>query len=243
MNFDTNDINIKEIAFASIEDIELLTLNDFDLKRMKYSELEFEDAYKAIKTEQLSTVINEVESKDEINKASTKKSTLYKKKSSINKKSTSSKDSIKKIDEGKPIEYIRNVPITMDEAMFLPIPIKNETNILFGNNNFYCLFMYFYYIYERITKAKLLSGMFLEERMKDNIPSELKDKWNDNSAKFKKEQYEQIYLKILYSRLTGIIDVIEYEKFTRLCLGTQGHFLFTIEKCINSVCLHNIIDA
>eukprot|EP00826_Nyctotherus_ovalis_P041155 TRINITY_DN4112_c0_g4_i1.p1 TRINITY_DN4112_c0_g4~~TRINITY_DN4112_c0_g4_i1.p1 ORF type:complete len:431 (+),score=132.31 TRINITY_DN4112_c0_g4_i1:75-1367(+) len=134
---------------------------------------------------------------------------------------------------GLPMEFERESDQSMESAMFLPA----GKNVFYTNANFYSFFRHFYCLYERLIKAKALSGEEIETQIKNktNLEAKYTEKWKEKKDELKIEVYKQIYLKGLYSLLSSTIDTAKYEDFCRHYLGTQAYLLFSIDKLINSV--------
>ena len=238
IDFDAKSLPIDEIAEYSEEDLKIIMSEDFILKRMNYIDLDFHAAWEKIKAESNSEDMND--------EKGTKSKAIRPTKDSRgghNRKMEGNKvpyildrGLAHLTHEGEGMDFFLGKDKDIEEAMFLPIK-TNKSNILYGDANFYSFFMHFYCLYERIIKAKSLANINIETEIKGktNLEPKYVDIWKKSQEIFRKEQYEEIYLKGLYSLLSNSIDTARYEDFCRCCLGPQGYLLFSIDKLINSV--------
>jgi len=249
LKFDTQSIPTEEGEALSEEEIKLIMSEGFLQKRLENSELPFSEAWEKIKS------ANAQETGEDKNADIKKPKTSRPVKAARgghNKKADKKEAAGKIISSlerglienssyaGPQIELFKEKSNKLEDAMFLPKPVKNESEILYGTASFYSFFRHFHCLYERLIKARELAenGLDSELEKKPEIQGKFKEILAKKKAELISERYEQIYLKGLYSLLRNNIDTTKYEDFCRQILGTQAYLLFSIDKLINSVFFH-----
>ena len=233
IGFEGKELEVDDVEEFNEEDLKTVMMKRFFFKRMDYAELDYTAAWKKIKAGEMKSEESENDKegkKPKPNRQPKPNRGHNKKLEAIRIPSLLERGLIKESHNGEPMEFLLR-EVTTDKAMFLPI----EDNVLYANCNFYSFFRHFYCLYERLIKARILAGNCIEAEVKANIDSKYIELWNKESDKFKKEGYEQIYLKGLYSLLGNSIDTGKYEDLCYHCLGTQAYLLFSIDKLMSSV--------
>lgn len=132
------------------------------------------------------------------------------------------------------MNLIAQKDIKSEDSMFLPC---NNLNILYGTVHIYSFFRHFHCLYERLIKARTLSGIAFDSEIekRPEIIVKLEPAFSSKKEEFKAERYDVIYLRSLRSLLRGTVDASKYEDFCRVYLGSQSYLMFTMDKLIISV--------
>ncbi|GAB4827456.1 hypothetical protein Ancab_034340 [Ancistrocladus abbreviatus] len=95
---------------------------------------------------------------------------------------------------------------------------KKDSQIFYGNDNFYALFRLHHILYERILAAKV-------------NPSSSEMKWRNSKDNNSLDPYAS-FMSALYNLLDGSSDNAKFEDDCRAIIGNQSYVLFTLDKLI-----------